>query len=332
VTSLDEIVAALVAARTEKQAELAKLDAAIVALRPLAAQPFVVADDPHPDSRRIGPAPAPQKTGPRKRREFTDEQKQEGADLVRRIGPRAASRQLDVVESVLQKWARRFPPKGDGGGRPVGGELERTPVEQPFDNGPAANVTDGTPGDKTGPAGESDLTPDPPAAPAAVTIETAEAVSADTATAMAILDNPEWIDGAEQTPGNAWMRADGQLWECDCGTRRRTIGGLRSHLRSVVNPDNHHPQIMVRAWTQPVVNHLPESDRERPNLAGSTFGCTRCKPPQFFKTETSLEGHVDRVHPSPAKRGAFIDTGLPHPTHRGIDDARRQAFEEADAS
>lgn len=60
-------------------------------------------------SRRKAGPPAKTSNGKGTRRSFTAQQKQDGADLGRRIGAAAAAAQMDVHPTMLRNWMKKFP-------------------------------------------------------------------------------------------------------------------------------------------------------------------------------------------------------------------------------
>lgn len=72
---------------------------------PRTEEPQAAAPPPPRPKRTPGPATAPR----RARRSFSTEEKQEGARLYRELGPAAAAKRLDVVQSLLRTWNIQYP-------------------------------------------------------------------------------------------------------------------------------------------------------------------------------------------------------------------------------
>jgi hypothetical protein len=203
---------------------------------------------------------------------------------------------------------------------PSAGELERTPADPPLDIGRGDQV-DNHAGAESGPAGESDLPSGPPPT----------AVDAGVAAVLAVLDHPEWVDGAVRRRGSTgWERADGGRWRCDCGKQCRTLGQLRQHLITVINPAAHRPAITangtVRAGsyidgrnsTPDVAAPGPAAPRPTAVVDGLPFGCSCFSR---FPTGRDWSDHV-KAQPTKERRrhrlvvqpkAQMVDTGIPHP-------------------
>jgi hypothetical protein len=128
--TLAEIVVDLEEALARARQEAERYDTALRHLRPLVAQtPHHVDDDPTPvPARRVGPAPKRQKGKARPRRQFTAAEKRRVADIARRVGVAAASKQSDVVESVVRRWTREYPAAAPTAVDPLAPPSTRTPL------------------------------------------------------------------------------------------------------------------------------------------------------------------------------------------------------------
>lgn len=187
-------------------------------------------------------------------------------------------------------------------------------LEGPAATAPAAKtvvVVDA--GGPQGPGGEL-CAEGPSTTPTTVTPE-------ERAVFTALLEHPERVEGAVRQGNGAWIRADGHMWSCSCGRRVRTLSKLRDHLKVVVDPGRHRPEITEAADVPEAAENIPENiPASIPAVGPGPVLPYACACGDRYLTVREWSAHV-KQHPAQTRqhrladqpKAALVPTGLPAP-------------------